>query len=110
MYQNMLIAGSNAILTCVVDDYNIGDFEIAMSFLWSRSERALSDNNDRVEITNLNPSQPPFMSQLSLSPLSSKDANISCSATSHLVTPVLFIEMSSTNSSNVYLTIEGRAY
>ena len=87
-------------------DYTISDIDIGINITWLRMETALSNDYERVMISELYGSQSTFISQLILSPLSAKDTNITCSAMAYLVSPRPFINISSTEL-QVRLTIEG---
>ena len=102
-----LEVGSSTVLNCTVENYSIADFDVLINVTWSRSGIVLSNDSDRVIISNLHESLSLSISQLTLSPLSANDDNITCSASVHLATPNSFIEMSPTVSRHVQLTIEG---
>ena len=102
-----LRVGSNTELNCSVENYNIFEFEVSVHFTWSRSGIVLSNDSDRIIISSLHWSVSTFTSQLTLSPLSANDANITCSASVHLPTPNTFIEKSPNVSKHVQLNIEG---
>ena len=107
-HSDLLIAGSNTTLICTVDDYAVSDLGVTVNITWSKPELILSNNHQRVDITDMSQSETVFISQLRFSPLSSFDDNITCSATAFLVEPQPFIESTSTETRyNVYLNIEG---
>ena len=106
-YEGSLSIGSNTALNCTVENYSIADFDVSFNATWSRSRTVLSNNSDNVVILNFNESLSTFISQLTLSPLSANDENITCSVTVFLATPDSFIEISPTVSKHVQLTIEG---
>ena len=106
-HEESLSAGSLASLVCTVKYYDFGD-DIQMMITWLRAEIVLSNGQERVAISESSGSQQTFISQLTFSPLSAYDENISCSAMAHLVTPNSLIEMSSTKSIVVLLDIEGK--
>ena len=106
-YNGSLSVGTNTILNCTVDNYSIADNDASMNFKWSRSGTVLSNDTDRVVISNLHEPPLTFISQLILSPLSASDANITCSATAYFATPVPFVGKSLTESKDVQLNIKG---
>ena len=106
-HNGSLVAGSNVTLTCTVSDYDVIGHIVSLNITWSRSETVLSNNHERVIISELSNSQPTFISKLTLSPLSAEDANITCSATVYLVEPNPFITESPLGSTYVHLSIEG---
>ena len=106
-HSDSLVAGSNATLVCTVSDYAVVGHDISVNITWSRSKTVLSNDHDRVVISELSNSQSTFTSRLSLSPLTAEDANITCSATAYLVVPNSFITESSMGSTFVRLSIEG---
>ena len=106
-YEGSLSVGSSSALNCTVKNYSIADFDVSVDITWLRSGTILSNNNDRVIILNFNGSLSMFISQLTLSPLSANDENITCSVTVYLATPNSFIEISPSVSKHVQLTIEG---
>ena len=106
-YEGSLSIGSSTALHCTVKNYTIADFDVSVNVTWSRSGMILSNNSDRVIILNFKGSLSTFISQLTLSPLSANDENITCSVTVYLATPNSFIEISPTIPNHVQLTIEG---
>ena len=108
IHSDSLVAGSNTTLVCTaVNDYAVTGHNISVNITWSRSKTVLSNDHDRVAISELSISQPTFISKLNLSPLSAEDANVTCSATANLVTPNSFIIESPLGSTSVHLSIEG---
>jgi hypothetical protein len=105
--ESSLEVGSRTVLNCTVTNYSITDIDILVKITWSRSEIVLSNDTDRVDISSLHESLSTSISQLTLSPLSAYDDNITCSVKVYLATPNSFIEMSPTVSKHVQLTIEG---
>ena len=105
--ENSLEIGSSTILNCTVTNYSIANFDVVINITWSRSGIVLSNDSDRVVISSLHESSLTFTSQLTLSPLSASDENITCSVNVHLATPNSFIKMTPTVSKQVQLTIEG---
>ena len=106
-YEGSVSIGSSTALHCTVKNYTIADFDVSVNITWSRSGTILSNNSDRAVILNINGSLSTFISQLTLSPLSANDENITCTVTMYLTTSNSFIEISSTVSKHVQLTIEG---
>ena len=104
--ESSLEVGSSIILNCIVTNYGITDIDVLINITWSRSGIVLSNDSDRVVILNIEDS-PTSISQLTLSPLSAIDDNITCSVNVELATPNSFIEMTPTVSKQVQLTIEG---
>ena len=102
--EGSLEVGSSTVLNCTV---SISDFDVLINVIWSRSGIVLSNDSDRVIISNLYESLSASISQLTLSPLSANDDNITCSANVYLATPNSFIEMSSFVSKQVQLNIDG---
>ena len=90
-HNGSLVVGSNITLTCTVIDYEVVGHKISVNVTWSRSDAVLFNNHERVIISELSDSQQTFISKLYLSPLSAKDANITCLATAYLVAPNPFI-------------------
>ena len=107
MYKGSLRVGSDTKLNCTVTNYNTLDLDISLHFTWSKSGVVLSNDSDRMTISNLHESFLTSISQLILSPLSANDDNITCSASVHLATPNSFIEMSPIVQKHVQLNIEG---
>ena len=105
--KHSLEVGSNTVLNCTVTNYGITDFNASLNITWSRSGIVLSDESDRVVISSLHQSLSTSTSQLTLSPLSASDDNITCSVNVKLATPNSFIKMTPTKSEQVQLTIEG---
>jgi hypothetical protein len=106
--ESFLEVGSSTVLNCTVKNYSIADSDILVNITWSRSGIQLSnDGHDRVDISSLHESLSTSISQLTLSPLSAYDDNITCSGNVYLATLNHFIEMSPTVSKQVQLTIEG---
>ena len=103
------IAGTNFTLTCTVENYevNTGNLTVSMNITWFRTGIVLSSDQQRVMIFEPSASHHIFTSQLTLSPLSSDDANITCSATAYLSTHSPFIAESDTGTRSVILKIEG---
>ena len=107
-YKDSLSVGSNVILNCTVDNYSIVDYDIiSMNFKWSRSGKVLSNDTDRVVISDHHEPPSTFISQLTLFPLSASDTNIICSATAYLATPIPFVGRSHMELKDVQLNIEG---
>ena len=104
--ESSLEVGSSTVLNCTVTNYSIDNFDASLNITWSRSGIVLSNDSDRVVILNIEDSST-STSQLTLSPLSANDDNITCSVNVELVTPNSFIEMTPTVSKQVQLTIEG---
>ena len=104
--ERSLEVGSSIILSCTVTNYGIADIGILINFTWSRSGIVLSNDSDRVVILNIEDSST-STSQLTLSPLSANDDNITCSVNVELATRNSFIEMTPTVSKQVQLTIKG---
>ena len=107
--ERSLEVGSSTALNCTVKNYSIADFDVLINFTWSRSGIVLSNDSDRVIISNLHEPLSTSISQLALSPLSANDDNITCSVNVYLATPNSFIEMSFSVSKQVQLNIEGTA-
>ena len=105
--ESPLEVGFSTVLSCTVTNYGITDFDASLNVTWSRSGIVLSNDNDRVVISSLHQSLSASTSQLTLSPLSASDENITCSANVYLATPNSFIKMIPTVSKQVQLTIEG---
>ena len=94
-----------------MEDYNISGLDIGINITWLKSQAALSNDDERVMISEPSESLSPFTSHLTFSPLSAKDTNVTCSAAAYLVSPRPFIDKSSVESKDiVHLTIEGIAY
>ena len=106
-YNGSLEVGSSTVLVCKIKNYNITDFGVSVNVTWSRSGTVLSNDMNRVVIFNHYESLLTFISQLTLSPLSANDDNITCSAYVYTAMPKSFIEMSPTVSKHVQLNIEG---
>ena len=104
--ESSIEAGSSTVLDCTVTNYSIADFDVSVYITWSISGIILSNDSDRVIILNIKDSST-STSQLTLSPLSANDENITCSVNVYLATPNSFIEMTPTVSKQVQLTIEG---
>jgi translation initiation factor 6 (eIF-6) len=102
-----LEVGSSTVLNCTITYYSSTDIDILVNITWSRSGIVLSNDSDRVDISSLHESLSTSISQLTLSPLSAYDENITCSANVYLATPNSYIEMSPTVTKQVQLTIEG---
>ena len=102
--EDSLEVGSSTVLNCTV---SISDFDVLINITWSRSGIVFSNDSDRVIISDLHESLSTSISQLTLSPLSANDDNITCSANVYLATPNSFIEISPTVSKHAQLTIEG---
>ena len=100
MHKDSLRVGSDSDLNCTLENYNIFDFNVFIFFTWSRS----SNNSERTFISSRHGL---FTSQLTLSPVSAKDKNITCSVSANLATPNPYVEMSPTASKHVQLNIEG---
>ena len=110
-YRDSLIAGSSTTLTCTVEDYSVSGLDIGINITWLSSQAALSNDDERVMISESSESLSTFTSHLTFSPLSAKDTNITCSATAYLVSPRPFIDKSSVKTKDiVLLTIEGIPY
>ena len=106
-YNGSLEVGSSIVLVCKIKNYNITDFGVLVNVTWSKSGTVLSNDTNRVVISNHYESLLTFISQLTLSPLSANDDNITCSANVYIALPNSFIEMSATVSRHVQLNIEG---
>ena len=104
--ESSLEVGFSTVLSCTVTNYSFTDFDASLDITWSRSGIDLSNDSDRVVILNIEDSST-STSQLTLSPLSANDDNITCSVNVELATPNSFIEMTPTVSKQVRLTIEG---
>ena len=104
--ESSLEVGSSTVLNCTVTNYSIANVDVVVNITWSRSGIDLSNDSDRVVILNIKDSST-SISQLTLSPLSANDDNITCSVNVELATPNSFIEMTPTESKQVQLTIEG---
>ena len=104
--ESSLDVGSSTILNCTVTNYGITDIDVLINITWSRSGIVLSNDSDRVIILNIKDSLT-STSQLTLSPPSANDENITCSVNVELATPNSFIEMTPTVSKQVQLIIEG---
>ena len=104
--ESSLEVGSSTVLNCTVTNYGITDFDASLNITWSGSGTDLSNDSDRVVILNIKDSST-STSQLTLSPLSASDDNITCSVNVELATPNSFIEMTPTVSKQVQLTVEG---
>ena len=102
--ESPLKVGFSTVLSCTVTNYSITDIDVLINITWSRSGIDLSNDSDKVVILNIKDSST-STSQLTLSPLSAGDENITCSA--NVATPNSFIEMTPTVSKQVQLTIEG---
>ena len=102
-----LEVGSSTVLNCTVKNYSIANFDVLVNVTWSRSGIMLSNDSDRVIISNLHESLLTPISHLTLSPLSANDDNITCSANVYLAMPNSFIEMSPTVSRLIQLIVEG---
>ena len=107
--ESSLEVGSSTVLNCTVTNYGITDFDASLNITWSISGIVLSNDSDRVVISSLHQSLSTSTSQLTLSPLSASDDNITCSAKVHLATsnPYIDSEVTPTVSKQVQLTIEG---
>lgn len=70
----------------------------------------LSNDSERVEISETFRLQSSSVSQLTLSPLSAEDENITCSATAYLPSSSPYSIENSTGSDNVELSIIGIYY
>ena len=107
-HNDSLVAGSSTTLTCTVSDYGVNIHNISVNITWSRYETVLSNDHNRVIISEISNSQPQtFISNLTLFPLSVEDANITCSAIAYLVATNSFITESPSESTSVYLSVEG---
>ena len=105
--ESSLEVGSSTVLSCTVTNYGITDSNASLNITWSRSGIVLSNDSDRVVISSLHEILSTSTSQLTLSPLSASDDNITCSVNVHLATPNPYIEVTPTVSKQVQLTIEG---
>ena len=103
--ESPLEVGSNTVLNCTVTNYSIANFDVSVYITWSISGAILSNDSDRVIILNIKDSST-STSQLTLSPLSANDENITCSVNVRLAILNSFIKMTPTVSKQVQLTIE----
>ena len=103
--ESPLEVGSSTVLNCTATNYIIADFDVSVYITWSISGTILSNDSDRVIMFNIKDSST-SISQLTLSPLSANDDNITCSVNVCLAIPNSFIEMTPTASKQVQLTIE----
>lgn len=106
-YKGSLSVGSHLLVNCTLKNYSVIDLDVSINFTWLRSGKVLSNDTDRVVLFNFKESPSTFTSQLSLSPLSAHDANITCLVTAHPATPTSFIDKSPTVDAHVQLSIEG---
>ena len=107
--ESSLEVGTSTVLECNVKDYSIDDSDVLVNVTWLISGIVLSNDSDIVIISNLNESLSTFISQLTLSTLSTSvnDENITCSANTYLAAPNPYIEMSPTVSKQLQLMVEG---
>lgn len=106
-YDDTHVAGSTITLTCTVNDYVFVGHNVSVNITWSRNNILLGDNN-RFMISEQSGSPSEFISNLTLSPLSAEDTNISCSVIVYLAMTNSFIVESPAGTKFVFLSVKGK--